>query len=60
MLTVNKSRMGLQNTVVSSEDKYTSLLRASNELIGAVKGKRVFTTSDHIRAIKRERRDRKK
>ena len=44
--------MGLQNTVMSAQEKYTSSLRASDELIGAVKGKRVFSTADHIREVK--------
>ena len=54
---VKKSRMGLQNPVISAQDKYTSSLRASDELIGAVKGKRVFSAADHIREVKGERRE---
>ena len=44
----------------SAQEKYTSSLRASDELIGAVKGKRVFSTADHIQEVKGERRDKKK
>ena len=43
--------MGLQNPVLSAQDKYTILIRASDELIGAVKGKRVFSTADHIQEV---------
>ena len=52
--------MGLQNTVTSAKDKYTGLLRASDNMIGTVKGKRVFSTDNHTLAIKGERRDLKK
>ena len=38
MLPVNKSGMGLQNPMTSVEDKYTSSLIASDDIIGAVKG----------------------
>ena len=55
-----KSGMGLQNPVMSAQEKYTSLLRASGELIGAVKGKPMFSTADHIREVNGGRRDKKK
>ena len=42
MLAVKKAGLGLYNPVTSSNEKYTSLLRASDELIGAVKGERFF------------------
>ena len=34
-----------------SKEKYTSLLRASDKLVGAVKGKRVFVPANHIQAV---------
>ena len=45
---------------MSSQEKYISSLSASDELIGAVNGERVFSTSDHIREVKGERRDKKR
>ena len=47
--------MGLQNPVMSVQDKYTRQLCASDELIVAVKGIRLFSTADHIREVKEER-----
>ena len=44
--------MVLQNTVMLEQDKCTSSLRANDELIGAIKGKRVFSTADHIWEVK--------
>ena len=44
--------MGLQNPVMSAQEKFTSSIRASGELIGAIKGKQVFSIG--------ERRDKKK
>ena len=52
MLPVNKSVMGLQNSVTSAEDKYTSSLRASNNMISAGKGEQVFSTADQICTVK--------
>ena len=49
---VKKSGMGLQNPVMSAQEKYTSSLHASDELIVAVKGKQVFSTSGHIQEVK--------
>ena len=49
--------MVLHNPVMSEQDKYISSIRASNELIGAVKGKRVFSATDHIRSFKGGMRD---
>ena len=40
--------------MTSSEDKYTSSLCASYGIIGAVKGKRDFSTDNHILAVKEE------
>ena len=57
---VKKSGMGLQIPVTSAADKYKGLLREIYEMIGAVMGKRVFLTADHLWAVKEERRDRKK
>ena len=57
MFPVNKSGLGLQNPVTSAEDKYTSLLLASYELIGAVKVEKEFSTADHLLAFKEERWD---
>ena len=53
-LPVKKSGVGLQNSMTSSEDKYTSSLCASYGIIGAVKGKREFSTDNHILAVKEE------
>ena len=47
--------MGLQNPLTAASKKYTSSLRASYELIGAVTGKREFSTADHLQAVKEER-----
>ena len=52
--------MGLQNPLMSAQEKYTSSLRAGDELIGAVKGKRLFSIDKHIRKVKGERREKKK
>ena len=52
--------MGLHNTVMSSKDKDTISLSASDEMIGAVKGKQVFSTANHILSIKGERCDNKR
>ena len=41
-LPVNKSEMVLQNLMTSSKEKYTSLIRESGNLIGGVRGERVF------------------
>ena len=41
-LPVKKSVLGLHNPATSENDKYTSLLCASDELIGAVKGEWIF------------------
>ena len=60
MFPVNKDVMGLLNPVMSEKDKYTSLLRSSDEFIGAVKSERVFSTADHIWSVKGEKRDKKK
>ena len=56
---VNKLGLGLQNPVTSSENKYTSLLHESCDLIDAVTGKRDFSTADHIRDFKEEQQDEK-
>ena len=47
-----KSGMGLHNPVMSAQEKYTSSLCASDELIDSVQGKQVFSNG--------ERRDKKK
>ena len=35
-----------------SKEKYTSLLRANCELIGEVRGERIFSTDGHIQVVK--------
>ena len=57
MFPVNIYGMGLQNPVISVEEKYTSLLRASFDIIGAVTVKRGFSTTDHILVVKEEKWD---
>ena len=47
-----KSGMGLQNHVMSEKDKCTSLICASDNMIGALKGKRFFPITDNIREVK--------
>ena len=59
-LNVKKSGMGLQNPVTSAAEKYTSLLRESWDIIGAVTGDKGFPTDDHIWAVKEDRREGKK
>ena len=54
---VKKSGLGLQNPVTSSIDKYKISLCESCNLIGTFTGKRVFSTADHIWAVKEERQD---
>ena len=51
-LPVKKSGMGLHNPVTPAQEKYNRSLCASDWLIGAVKGKQMFSTADHIRAVK--------
>ena len=60
LLPVKKFGMGLQNSVVSAQDKYTSSLLASDKIIGGVKGKQLLSTDDHNRAVKGGRRDKKR
>ena len=57
---VKKTGIGLKDLVTSRKEKYNSLLRASYNLIGAVTVKREFSTDDHIWAVNKERRNRKK
>ena len=47
-----KPKMGLHIPVTLAEEKYTSLLLAINKLIFVFKGKQVFPTANHIRAVK--------
>ena len=42
MLLVKISGLGIQNPVKSAKEKYNSLLRASGNLISAVKGNHIF------------------
>ena len=51
--------MCLQNTVISEQYKYISSLCASGDLIGAVKSKWLFSTSDCIREFKGDSCDKK-
>ena len=60
MLPPNKSGMGLHNPVTSAAEKYTSSLRSSYKLIGAVTGNREFSATDHLWLVKEENWDRKK
>ena len=56
MFPVKKSGMSLQKPVTSAKEKYTSSLRASCKLIGAVTDERLFSTADQIQADKEKRR----
>ena len=57
MFRVKKSGLGLQNPETSAAEKYTSLLRTSYDMIGAVTGESNVPTADHIQAVKKERWD---
>ena len=57
---VKKDGLVLQNPVTSENDKYNTLLRASNGMVGAVNKERDFSTVYHIREVKVERRGGKK
>ena len=52
--------MGLQNTVMSSDEKILGSQRASMELIRAMKGESGFSTTDILQAVKEEIRDGRK
>ena len=54
---VKKARLGLYNPVKLAEVKYNTLMCAIFKLIGAVTGKRVLSTADHIRKVKEEQQD---
>ena len=56
---VKKDGLGQHNPVTSSEEKYTSFLRARFEMIVSVTGEWVFPTADHIQVFKEEQRHRK-
>ena len=51
-LPVKKAGTGLQSLVTLAKDKYTSFLRASDKLIDAVKGERVFQLPITSRRLK--------
>ena len=55
MLTVKTFGIGLQNPMKPEKDKYNNLVCASCKLIGAVNSARVFSTADHIQAVKGKR-----
>ena len=57
MFPIDKSLMGLHNIVTSAQKKYSRSIHASGELIGAVTGKWVCSTSDHIQRVKWESHD---
>ena len=57
---VKKSEMVLQSIVTSLKEKYTSLLRVSDNIIDSFKDKRVFSTTNHIQEVKGDRRNGKK
>ena len=50
---VKTSGIRLHNTMTSEKCEYKSLLRVIFELIGAVTGKRAFSTDDRIQEVKR-------
>ena len=56
MLPLKKSILGLQSPMISEKEKYNNSLNASGELIGEVKVDQDLSTSDHIQAVKGERR----
>ena len=55
MLLLKTTGLVIQNSMISANDKYNSQLHASCKMIGAVMGKQMFSTSDHIRPSKGER-----
>ena len=57
---VKKSGLGLQEPVTLTKKKDLSSLHTSRELIGAITGERSFSTTDHLLALREERRDWKK
>ena len=57
---VNKSGLGLLNTVTSYQENYLSSTRGSAELVRAVTGEGAFSNADHLWNLSEERRDRKK
>ena len=48
---VKKLCLGIYNPMASAEEKYTSLICTSYKLIDAFKGKKEFSTADHIWAV---------
>ena len=59
-MSFSKYVLGLQEPVISANDKYLSLLHARSELIGSVTGERLFSTSYHLLVLREERCDGKK
>ena len=57
---VNKSNLGIQDLVTSSNDKYLSLICTSRDLIGSLAGESEFSTTYNLQAVKEERCDGKK
>ena len=57
MMLVNKFGLGLQDPMISANEKYPSFLFASSNLIGAVTEKIAFSTAGHLMEIREERRD---
>ena len=60
MMPVNKSGLGLLNTVTSAQENYLSSTRGSIELVQAMTGGGALSISDHLRTISEEQHDRKK
>ena len=55
-----KARLGLLNPVTPENKKYLRSQRGSVELVRAMTGGGVFSNTDHLWALIKERRDRKK
>ena len=60
MILFKKSGLGIQDSVISANEKYLSSLCTSIKLIGAVTGASEFSTTIHLQAVKEERCDGKK
>ena len=51
---LNKYSLGLQELMISDNNKYLSLICSTRNLIGAVSEERAFSTAGHLLAIKED------
>ena len=52
-----KEGLGLQDLVISSNNKYLNSLCTSCKIIGSIKGERAFSTPDHLLTLREESSD---